>query len=95
MLEVLRNINGDMIAVCEYLLFDKGELSDRGETLFISELEINPEHRGKGLIRYFINTILDKYPKFEWCLFCREKKYPERQPKIWNKSQLERLRKGE
>jgi hypothetical protein len=49
MIECIRDEKGNITAVCEWLLFnEKGLIDEKGETIFIGELEINPEHRGNG-----------------------------------------------
>ncbi len=92
MLEVKRDDKGNMTAVCEYLLFNKlGQLTEEGETMFIGELEINPEHRGNGILKGFIKTLLTKYPKAEQCFFYRRKKYPDRDYRVYTREQFELL----
>lgn len=95
MLEVIRDENNDLTAVCEYLIFDnQGKLTEEGNVLFVGELEINPKHRGKGLIRYFIKRLMLKYPQLERCLFFRKNKYPKRDCRTWTRDKLELLLKG-
>ena len=78
MIEVTRDAQGNITAVVEYLIFDNnGQLHDEGNQIFIGEVEINPEHRRKQILRTFIKTILNKYPKLERCCFCRFLKYPK------------------
>lgn len=94
MIECVRDDKGNITAVIEYLLFNKqGQLTEEGETVFIGEMEINPEHRGKKIIRRFIKTILTKYPKAERCIFFRRYKYPNRDYKTYTRQQFELLTK--
>jgi hypothetical protein len=95
MIEVLRDRDKRLTAVCEYLILtEDGHLHNDGTKIFIGELEINPEHRGKGLVKYFIKTLMDKYPKIDKCFFVRKRKYPDRDCRMWTRKKLEILLRG-
>ena len=94
MIECIRDDKGNITAVIEYLIFNNlGQLTEEGDTVFIGELEINPEHRGKKVIRHFIKTILNKYPNAKKCLFFRRYKYPSRDYRMYTREQFELLTK--
>ena len=89
MIECLKNDRGDIIAVCEWLLFNKeGQLDDEGNVILIAELEVNKSHRFNGTIRYFIKKISEKCPTAEKMFFFREFKYPGRKHKVYSREQI-------
>jgi hypothetical protein len=94
MIEVVRNDKGDITAICEYLIFNNlGGLDEEGNKIFIGDVEINPEHQRKSILRHFIKVLLVKYPKLEQCYFYRKKKYPYRDYRTWTRAKLELLTK--
>ena len=83
MIEVIRNDSGDIIAVCEWLLFnERGIIDDRGDICFIAELEINKSCRGNGVLRQILKGIESKAMTAKRVFYYRENKYPGREVKI-------------
>jgi hypothetical protein len=92
MIETLRDSNGNITAVIEYLMMtEEGILNDDGPVMVLAHLEINPEWRGNGAIRRFIKIILSKNPLAEKCFYIRGLKYPDRKPKMYSRKQFEKL----
>ena len=88
MLEVLKDDKGNLRACCEWWLVNSdGSFNERGNYVWIAELEINPSERFKGLIRYFIKVITDKTPWTRYGYFWRKTKYPDRAPKMYSRRQ--------
>jgi GNAT superfamily N-acetyltransferase len=91
MLEVIRDNEGRITACCEWLLFnDKGLLDEKGETIFVGELEINPEHRGNGVIRKLIRRGIERSPHAKRIFWFREYKYPGRGHRMYSTETLKR-----
>jgi hypothetical protein len=91
MIECIRDPEGRITAVCEWLLFnEKGLIDDKGETIFIGEVEINPEHRGNGTLKEFIKRGIRLNPQAKRIFWFREKKYPGRGYRMYS---IERLKK--
>jgi hypothetical protein len=92
MIECIRDEKGNITAVCEWLLFnEKGLIDEKGETIFIGELEVNPEHRRNGCIGRFIKSIVfTKAAHAKRIFWFREYKYPDRGPRFYNVEQLKR-----
>lgn len=89
MLEVIRDEQGRMTAVCEWLTFNQeGKLDEHGLTVFIGELEINPEHRGKGVIRQLAREIRKKAPQASRVFWFRMSKYPKRGHRVYTVEQI-------
>ena len=94
MIACLRDQEGNITAVIEYLLFnEKGNLDDNGEGMFIGELEINPIHRGNGALKELIKLLLAKCPQAKECVFFRKTKYPDRECRTYTRQQFELLTK--
>ena len=94
MIACLRDTEGNITAVIEYLLFnEQGCLDDNGEGMFIGELEINPIHRGNGALKELIKMLLAKCPQAKKCVFFRKTKYPDRERRIYTREQFELLTK--
>lgn len=92
MLEVIRNDNGDMIAVCEWLLLNnQGQLDDTADTMFIGEMEINKQYRGQGILKQVIRNLLIKCPQASKCLFFRKGKYPDRNYSLYTRDKWIKL----
>jgi hypothetical protein len=93
MIEVIRDEQGDITAVCEWLLFnERAEFVDDGKVLFVAEVEVNKAHRGNGTIRRFIKLIYPKCPWIEKVFFFREYKYPGKRQRVYNIDRI--LRRG-
>lgn len=88
MIECLRDNEGRIIGVCEWLLFQDGILHRSGDTMFIGDFEINPEFRGKGTIRHFMKALHDKNPQAKRLVFLRNYKYPDRDPRSYTREQI-------
>jgi membrane-associated HD superfamily phosphohydrolase len=56
--------------------------------MFIGEFEINPEHRGTGVVQYFIKTLYHKNPQAKRLVFLREYKYPGRDARTYTREQV-------
>ena len=92
MIEVIRDEDGNIKAVCEWLLLnEQGLISEQGVYLLICELEINPGSRGNGVLRKIIKNIYVKCPEFKTCAFVRETKYPGRSPRVYTRSRWAKL----
>jgi hypothetical protein len=95
MIACLRDAEGNITAVIEYLLFNQqGNLDENGDGMFIGECEINPIHRGNGALRELIKMLLAKCPKAKKCVFFRKTKYPEREHRTYTREQFELLTRG-
>ena len=91
MIDVMRDPEGRITAVCEWLLFnDKGEMDEKGQTIFIGELEISEGHRGNGIIRGFIRRLAGFNPQATRVFWFREKKYPGRGARIYSVGRLKK-----
>ena len=89
MIEVIRNPKGDIIAVCEWLLFnEKGLLDDKGTFIMIAELEINKECRGNGVMKKMIKAIHVRSLGANKVFFWRKIKYPTRDFHIYDVNRL-------
>ena len=87
--------NGSIIAVAEWMMFDeKGAYDEDGENMVIFELEIAPKWRSRNLIKEIVSLLLRKAPKAETCTWVREKKYPYRGYRTYNRNSFERLIRG-
>lgn len=76
MLEIIRDEQGNMQAVCEFNRVDKdGKLDKQGRYIYIANMEINPSARGNGMLKKFIKLVSDRIKDFDACYFKREKKY--------------------
>lgn len=95
MIECKRDKDGRIQAVCEWMLFNQeGKFDDNGETMFIGELEINPELRGNGNIKYFMRKLYAKAPQTKKVFWFREYKYPGRGHRFFDIDKIKR-RMGE
>lgn len=91
MIEVLRDKDGNITAVCEWLKFNRdGGLDDNGDTVCICEMEINRDHRGNGVVKHFIKTLCDKNPQATRAFWWRETKYPGRGHKFYSIEHIKR-----
>ena len=92
MIECLRDDAGRITAVCEWLLFnDEGRLDENGKTVFIGELEINPEHRGNGVFKKMLERLSVNNPGATRVFWLREHKYPGRKPKIYDANKFRNM----
>jgi hypothetical protein len=89
MIECIKDDEGNIIAVCEWLVFNKEAVLDyEGTIVYVAELEISVKHRGNGVIKKFIGLIAKKCPTVKDVVFLREYKYPGRKPKTYKKERL-------
>jgi hypothetical protein len=91
MTEVIRSDNGDIKAVCEFIITSGNEIDYHGEDMYILNFEISESYRGNGVIKQIISNILSKYPNAKRCTISRDKKYPGRKPAVYNRIQFEKL----
>ena len=78
MVEVLYDTNGNIKAFCEWQMFNEtGVLDDKGTIMFIEEMEMNKDWRGKGLIKEFMIRLLDKAPQMTKCFFLERRSMQE------------------
>ena len=89
MIDCIRDPKGNITAVVEWLLFnEQGKLDENGKTMFIGELEINPEHRGNGVIKHFIRTLYEGNKHVLRVFWWRKTKYPEREHRMYTVDKL-------
>jgi GNAT superfamily N-acetyltransferase len=88
MIAVLRDENNRITAVCEWLTFDGGQLSDDGKDVFIGEFEVNPEHKGNGVFKKLIRRVYEKNNDFQRVFWFREYKYPGSGPRVYTREQI-------
>lgn len=74
MIEILRDEQGNLKAVCEYYVVDKdGHMKDDGEYVWVNEMEVAPQYRNNGCLRKFVSKIVTMYPQAKYGYFSREK----------------------
>jgi len=88
MIACLRDEQGRITAVCEYLCFKDGAMDDNGKDVFIGELEVNPEHRGNGVFKKLVKEVYTKNPEFQRVVWFRGYKYPDRAPSIYTREKI-------
>jgi hypothetical protein len=94
-IEILRTDDGTIKAVCEYYIVDNnGNFAPKGEYAWINECEIAPQFRGNGILKNFAKIIMEKNPQARFGYFWRQRKYPERTPRIYHKSRWLKLING-
>ena len=92
MLEILRTDRNEIKAVCEWSLVDiNGNFSQKGEFVWVSEVEIAPQYRGNGILKSFARIIMGKCPQAKFGYFWRQSKYPGRKPRIYHKARWLKL----
>lgn len=95
MLEIIKDTQGNIQAVCEWYLVDEnGNFDQKGEFVWINEVEISPQYRNNGILKYFTKTIIEKASTAKFGYFWRQKKYPDRKPRIYHKVRWLKLLKG-
>ncbi len=86
MIEKKTTDTGLIYSYCEYNLVNKtGQKDPDGEYIFIDDLWVHPNFRNNGTIKYYIQTITDKFPKAKWGYFVRGWKYPDRKARIYSR----------
>lgn len=86
MLEIIRDSDENILAVCEWdILNETGRFDCNGKFLLISEIEINKNLRGKGFLRKIITRLVSSLGggNIERVGFVRGKKYPSREMRIY------------
>ena len=91
MIEAIRDNHGRILAVCEWLLFKDDVLHPEGDTLMVSELEINPDQRGSDVLRVMMKRIYDKNPQAQWLCYFRNYKYPGEEKRYYSRDQVGKL----
>jgi sugar/nucleoside kinase (ribokinase family) len=92
MIEIIKDADENILAVCDYLVLNrKKELDVEGEVVVILHAEVSKTARGNGLLVRMIKEILIRHPKAEECFFTRETKYPGRKVKRYVRQQFERI----
>ena len=87
MIETIKDDEGRVVSYIEWVLVDSnGAFSDVGEYVFVRELWNHKSVRFKGLIRHYIQTIIEKAPTAIYGYWER-KKYNCRM-KMFSKEQL-------
>ncbi len=77
MLETIRK-DGEIVACCEwYLVSWDGSWNDKGEVVWVEELQVSKSAQNKGLIKEFIKMIYKQVPWVKAGYFKRTK-YNER-----------------
>ena len=91
MITVSKDLDGKVVAYVEWRQvgisgFDKF----KGEYVWLQNLWIHPDHRGRGLLQEMIADILSKAPDAQYGYFTREK-YGHRMSKLFKRSSVERV----
>ena len=95
MLEILKTDDGTIKAVCEwYLVNEKGGYDTAGDMVWVNEVEISPQYRNNGILKYFAKIIMIKCPQAKFAYFHRRKKYPERGIRVYHKMRWLKLTGG-
>jgi hypothetical protein len=91
MVVTLKDLEGKIIAYCEYkIVGPSGYEIDNGEYIWVNDLWIYEDYRGKNTFNRIIDEILRKVPQAKYGYFKRGK-YGGRM-KIFKRSQWERRR---
>jgi len=74
---------------CDYEIKDEEVIyvirwNVKGNTAKILDLIINPKHRSKGLFKYILKKNWIKFPYVKFLVWERDRKYPDRKPRIYN-----------
>ncbi len=89
MIEVLKR-DGEIKGVCEWWIVDKlGKFDPNGEYIFINEVETSKSSENNGNLKYFIETITNKYPQAKYGYFKR-RKYGDR-IRMYSRRQFRKL----
>lgn len=94
MLEIIRDEQNNIKACLEWWLVNSdGSFNDKGEFVWVNELEIAPQYRNNGIVKSFIKTIMNKVPTAKAGYFQR-RKYSDR-IKLFTRRQWEKRIKEE
>ena len=93
MIETKTTDTGLIYSYVVYDLVNQTGIKDpNGEYIFIDDLWVHPNFRNNGTIKYYIQTITDKFPQARYGYFVRRWKYPNRKAKMFTRDQwLKRL----
>ena len=89
MIEVIRNEENDIIAICGYLVLDGEILTPTGKEIFIEQLEVNRSYRNKGVLQQMGKRLMKKHPTAMICEWSRDGRVTK-----LTKEQGERIIKG-
>jgi hypothetical protein len=90
MIELVKDAEGRMLGVCEYLFVDKDTLMPSGDTIFVGDIYINPQARGMKVLKKIITRLFDSYPEAIRVHFFREKN-PNNRGKEYSRAQIGKL----
>ncbi len=98
MIEILKDENDNIKAVCEYYIVDiEGHFDKDGEFVWVNEVYINPQYRNSGILQKFFGILINKCPQAKFGYFWRQNKYPDekfpnrKSIRIYTKQQLLKL----
>ena len=94
MLEIIRDPQGEIKAVCEYYSVNQhGEWKapPLGDHCWINEVEVSKSERNNGCLKRFVEIITDKNPQFKFGYFWRRNKYPNRSARRYTRKQWRQL----
>jgi len=75
MLETVKDDNNKICAYCEYSVTNRyWHFDDNGDYVLVHDIWVHPDKRGKGLIRYFIETIGNKHSQAKYMVRMRGEK---------------------
>ena len=95
MIEILKDENENLLAVCEYYIVDNsGKLKDSGNYIWISDIFVNKSQRNNGILKKFIHIICNRVPWSQFGYFWRKEKYPNRSPHIYSRNQWLKMSGG-
>lgn len=95
MLEIIKTNNGEIKACLEWnLVNEKGEFDQKGQFVWVGEVEIAPQYRGNGILKEFARIIMIKCPQAKFGYFWRQGKYPNREIRIYHKMRWLKLLGG-
>jgi len=87
----IKNDNGYVLGYVEWRqVGPSGFDVFKGEYIYLCNLWIHPDHRGKGLLQELIAKILMTAPEAKYAYFEREK-YNNRMSKLYKRGSVERV----
>lgn len=94
MISVSKDDSGKVIAYVEWRQVGQSGFDKlKGEYVWLQNLWIHPDHRGKGILQELITDVLTKAPDAQFGYFTREK-YGHRMSKSFKRSSVENIVKG-
>ena len=92
MLEIIKDNTEKIKAVCEWYLVDiNGNFDNKGEFVWVNEVEISSQYKNNGILKQFIKIIIQKCPQAKFGYFWRKEKYPDRKIRIYHKARWLKL----